>query len=141
MTPRLFNKSFVRFAAVGAINTVIGAAIMFALYNLAHLSYWLSSATNYIVGSILSFALNRSFTFSNKEKVTHTAPKFLVNIAVCYLVAYGIAKPVVACVLQGTSSTLNDNVAMAVGVLLFAALNYLGQRYFVFKKSSKSHPK
>lgn len=40
--------TLVRFVMVGVINTVVGTAIMFGLYNLAHCSYWVSSASNYI---------------------------------------------------------------------------------------------
>ena len=32
---------------------------MFAAYNLLHLSYWVSSASNYVVGSIVSYFLNK----------------------------------------------------------------------------------
>ena len=42
-------------------------AIMFGLYNLAHCSYWVSSAANYILTSILSYFLNKYFTFEVKE--------------------------------------------------------------------------
>lgn len=38
---------------VGVINTLVGTGVMFAAYNLLHLSYWVSSASNYVVGSIV----------------------------------------------------------------------------------------
>ena len=34
---------------VGVINTLVGTGVMFAAYNLLHLSYWVSSASNYVV--------------------------------------------------------------------------------------------
>ena len=52
-----------RFILVGIVNTLFGTAIMFVFYNVFHLSYWLSSASNYFFGSILSYFLNKSFTF------------------------------------------------------------------------------
>ena len=68
---KLFSWSIFRFALVGAVNTLVGMGIMFGLYNLAHCSYWLSSAANYVLTSILSFFLNKYFTFKSKEKSPH----------------------------------------------------------------------
>jgi len=124
----------VKFLLVGVINTLFGSAIMFGLYNLAGFSYWISSAANYFFGSILSFFLNKNFTFHNKDSLKHTVPRFVVNILVCYLLAYGIAKPMTLSVLQGFSVTVQENVAMFVGMCLFTGINYWGQRYFAFKE-------
>lgn len=55
----LVDQKLLRFIIVGCINTVVGTAIMFGLYNLASCSYWVSSAANYILTSILSFFLNK----------------------------------------------------------------------------------
>lgn len=124
----------VKFLFVGVVNTLFGTAIMFGLYNLAGCSYWISSAANYFFGSILSFFLNKTFTFQNKDSLKNTVPRFVLNILVCYLLAYGIAKPVTLHVLQGVSVTIQENVAMFVGMCLFTVLNYIGQRYFAFKE-------
>lgn len=63
MMKKLFDSTVVRFVLVGAVNTLFGAGIMFIFYNCLHLSYWLSSASNYFFGSILSYFLNKYFTF------------------------------------------------------------------------------
>jgi putative flippase GtrA len=52
---RLVDKTLARFIIVGFVNTGIGAALMFCLYNLFGWSYWAASAANYTVGSIASF--------------------------------------------------------------------------------------
>lgn len=132
-----FDSKMLRFIAVGVVNTLVGALLMFVLYNVAHLSYWVSSVANYVAGSILSFVLNRSFTFRNTDSVAKTAPRFVVNIVLCYLASYGAARPALSCVLRSASSVLRDNVAMAAGMVLFTALNYAGQRYFVFKENKE----
>ncbi len=124
----------IKFLIVGVVNTLFGAAIMFGLYNLAGCSYWLSSAANYFFGSILSFFLNKSFTFGNKDSLRNTVPKFVLNILICYLLAYGIAKPAVLYLLEGSPATIQENLAMFVGMCLFTAFNYIGQRYFAFKE-------
>ena len=130
----LIDKKLAKFLLVGVINTLVGTAIMFGLYNLAHCSYWVSSAANYILTSILSFFLNKYFTFGSKEKSAAEVLRFAVNIAVCYLLAYGIAKPLCLAALAGASAAVRDNVSMFVGMCLFTGFNYLGQRFFAFKQ-------
>ena len=89
----LIDRKLAKFLLVGVVNTLVGTAIMFGLYNLAHCSYWVSSAANYILTSILSFFLNKYFTFESKGNSAGEVLRFALNIAVCYLLAYGIAKP------------------------------------------------
>ena len=129
----LFDAKLLRFLIVGVINTLVGTAIMFGLYNLAHCSYWVSSAANYILTSILSFFLNKYFTFKNKEQSLSQVLRFVINIAVCYGVAYGIAKPLCRALLSNASVTVRDNISMLVGMVLFTGMNYMGQRFFAFK--------
>ena len=61
--------------------------------------------------------------------------RFVVNISVCYLLAYGLAKPAVGTVLGGIglSEQLQGNLTMLFGSGLFVVLNYFGQRFFAFK--------
>ena len=134
---KFLDATLIRFVIVGVINTGVGTAIMFGLYNLAHFTYWVSSASNYILTSILSFFLNKFFTFQNKEKSIGQVVRFAVNIAVCYLLAYGIAKPLCLHLLSGAAATVRDNVSMLVGMCLFTAFNYCGQRFFAFKKKNE----
>jgi putative flippase GtrA len=138
---KLFDPTFFRFLLVGCVNTLVGYGVMFGLYNLAGLhrwgdtGYWLSSAANYVVGSVVSFFLNKHFTFRNQEKGAGVVLRFVVNITVCYLLAYGLAKPAAAWVLGGLglSDQLQGNLTMLGGSGLFVLLNYFGQRFFAFK--------
>ncbi len=138
---KIFDPTFFRFLAVGVVNTLVGYGVMFGLYNLAGLhrwgdtGYWLSSAANYVVGSIVSFFLNKHFTFHNRETGAGVVVRFVVNISLCYLLAYGLAKPAVGWALGGIGLTpqLQGNLTMLFGSGLFVLLNYLGQRFFAFK--------
>ena len=121
---------------VGVINTLVGTGLMFILYNVFSVNYWISSASNYIVGSIVSYFLNKYFTFQNKEKSWKQILSFIVNITVCYLIAYSAAQPFVEWLLKDVSVTVRDNVAMLAGMVIYTALNYLGQRFFAFRGAS-----
>lgn len=132
----LFDAKLIKFILVGIANTLFSMVIMFLLYNLAHFGYWGSSAISYILGSILSFILNKSFTFQNKDSVLKTGLKFALNVAVCYVIAYSIAQPAVTWLLSGFALAQNvtDQISMLFGMCLFTGLNYIGQRFFAFKK-------
>ncbi|MDR0516064.1 MAG: GtrA family protein [Fibromonadaceae bacterium] len=120
----LLNQTFLKFCLVGLVNTAFGAAIMFLLYNLANCSYWLSSAANYVLGSILSFFLNKYFTFKAKHWSVKMIVFFILNIVVCYFTAFKIAEIIFS---QG-------NLALFFGMCLFTLMNYLGQKKLVFSK-------
>lgn len=134
---RLIDTTTLKFILVGVINTLVGTAVMFLLYNIIHTGYWIASASNYIVGSIVSYFLNKYFTFQNKEKSWKMIVLFVLNISVCYLLAYGIAKPFAVFLLQGLPQNIQENVAMLIGMCLFIILNYFGQRFLVFKKKEE----
>ena len=133
MKTQLFDKTVIKFLAVGVVNTLVGCGTMFLLYNLAHCSYWASSAANYVVGGIVSFFLNKYFTFQNKTWEWSQVWKFAANVTVCYLLGYGLAKSLVLHLLAGQAVNVQENVAMLVGMCLSTGLNYLGQRFFAFK--------
>ena len=132
MIKKLFHKTFLKFILVGVANTVFGTAIMFIMYNVFGVNYWISSASNYVCGSILSYFLNKYFTFKNQDKGIGVIIKFIINISLCYLIAYGAAKPLVRYILSGMGTKIQDNVAMLAGMGLFVILNYFGQRFFAF---------
>lgn len=131
----IVDKTMVKFLLVGIVNTLIGTGTMFVLYNVFNCSYWISSAGNYIVGSVVSYFLNKYFTFQNKSRSFLGILKFIINISLCYLLAYGAAKPAIKMVLTGADTRVQENIAMLLGMCIFVVLNYMGQRYFVFKQS------
>ena len=113
---------------------MFGTTIMFVLYNVFHQSYWVSSAANYFLGSILSYILNKYITFKYKGWDVSSVLKFSINIIVCYIIAYGIAKPLIEAIFEGFAKSIQENIALFVGMCVFVFINYFGQRLFVFKK-------
>jgi hypothetical protein len=47
--------------------------------------------------------------------------------------AYGIAKPIMKWILSDYSVTIQENISMLLGMCLFVAFNYIGQRFYAFK--------
>lgn len=135
MLVKIFDKIFLKFIIVGIINTMFGTVIMFLFYNFFDANYWISSVANYFFGSILSYYLNNKYTFKSNKKDIKTFEKFIVNICICYLIAYGVAKPLIRLILINYNKRFQENIAMLIGMILFVLFNYIGQRFFTFKES------
>ncbi|WP_276857840.1 GtrA family protein [Intestinimonas timonensis] len=130
---KLFDVSMLKFLLVGVGNTLLSTVIMFALEGLG---YWPSTAIAYVAGAVMSFFLNRRFTFHSDEVLWKAAVKFAVNVAVCYVAGYGLARLV-----MGALSPLNplpaiwwERLSKLVGMGLYTVLNYFGQRFFAFRR-------
>ena len=85
MAKKLIDKTHPQVPAGGVGNTLLSMALMFLLEGLG---YWPSTAIAYVAGAVMSFFLNRHFTFHSEETLGRSAVKFAVNVAVCYVVGY-----------------------------------------------------
>lgn len=136
---KLLDASVWKFLLVGVGNTLLSMVLMFLLEGLG---YWPSTAIAYVAGAVLSFFLNRHFTFRSEETLGRSAVKFAVNVAVCYLLGYGIAdwifQPLAGMVLApaGLSDLWLERLVKLAGMCLYTIFNYFGQRFFAFRKGS-----
>lgn len=133
---KFFDKTFIKFVIVGVINTIVGTAVMFLLYWVGA-GYWFSSAANYIVGSIVSYFLNKYYTFKESKRSPWQVLWFAIHIGVCYYVSHAVAKPIGEMLLPGTSLEMQESAAMLIAMGLFVILNYLGQKYIIFPDKKK----
>ena len=138
-----FIMEVIHFGMVGVINTLMGWGIMAVLYNLIHMNYWLSSGISYFIGSVFSYHANAKLTFKVEERDKWLPWRFALNIIVCYLIAFSVAKPFTGRVLDAIglssegriSTVLLENIAMILGMCLFIVMNFFGQKLFVFRKN------
>lgn len=156
---QFFDIKFWKFIIVGVINTIVGMGIMYGMFflgdtfhwydgiaaangwNASDVNTWVSSAVNYTLTSILSYILNKNITFKSRGNTGKSIMKFAINIAVCYLLAYGIAQPVTRWIMTTYFASVGDSVigyvTMFVGMVLFTGFNYMGQRFFAFREKEK----
>lgn len=130
---KLFDVTTIKFVIVGIINTLFGYGIALICLNLLHLNFWVSTVANYFFGSVLSYFLNKHYTFRYKDGDGKDVWRYVLEIAACYIISHGIAKPLCGLLLAQSSPKLRDNVAMIVGLVFFSAANYFGQKFYVFK--------
>lgn len=135
MKNKLLDASIPKFLLVGVGNTLLSAVLMILLEGLG---YWPSTAIAYVAGAVMSFFLNRRFTFQSRETMGRSAVKFALNVAVCYVLAYSIAQPLGGTVLgaMGLTGIWLERLTKLGGMGLYTVLNYFGQRFFAFQKKS-----
>ena len=130
------QNSFVRFLLVGLGNTLLSAMLMLALYNGLGVPPVVSSAIAYVAGAIMSFFLNRFYTFHSQERFWRSAVKFAINVAVLWTITTPLLQPWAAAQLSGLVGVRMANNLSLIGCMgIYTVLNYLGQRFFAFRKS------
>lgn len=136
---KLLGSEAVLYLLVGGSNTVLGWVLSWALPQIFHSGYWLTSAICMVIGGTYSYLLNKKFTFRAGE-MSHkkTLPRFVLNMAVCYFIAYGCAKPLLDALLDslrlGLSDDLTTTVKLLAANIVYIVVNYIGQKFFAFRK-------
>lgn len=130
---KIIDKSFLKFLVVGLINTGVSFVIMFLLEGLG---YWPSTIIAFVVGAAISFFLNKKFTFRSDENYIRAAVKFAVNVAVCYVVAFALAKPIMLAILSKTTLSFvwKERITKVFATGFYTLLNYFGQKFVAFNK-------
>ncbi len=125
MTSRIW-----RFSVVGVINTAVGLAVIYgALF--AGLGDFASNALGYGAGLIVSFALNRGWTFAGR---TRTLSRDAIGFGLAWVLAYLANLGVIAG--GRTLGFIENPFVQLSGVLVFAATFYPLTSRLVFASSS-----
>lgn len=132
----LLTGSFARFLLVGLFNTLVGLSASFAFFNLLHLNYWMSTFAGNTIGAVVSYTLNRTFTFRSNASVGSSWWKFTVVIWGCYGLSYGMSwllAEAAGSFMPKIPTGLLHNAAILAGNGLYTIGNYLGHKYFTFR--------
>lgn len=127
---------FIKFNIVGVMNTALDLGI-FALLTWAGLGEGLAKTVSYSCGVLNSYFWNSRWTFKQEHK--KSAREFLLFVLV-NLVSYAVAR----IVLQGSLTWLhieNANIRNLIATPVSVIVNFIGNRLFVFKKSSGAESK
>ena len=116
-----------KFLAVGALNTGVGLGVIYLAKYALDAGDVSANALGYAVGLVLSFALNRSWTFGHTGPVHKAAARFAVVIALAYLLN-------LATVLFSIHALgVNGYVAQALGIVPYTAFTFIASRYWAFE--------
>lgn len=147
---KLFDIKLWKFLLVGVINTLVGEGLKALFLALTPLGPLPASAISTALASVLSYFLNRYFTFKYKGNSAKAVGRFVLNILVCYVLSHAIALLLLYPLLTGAEGgwfaglglmtadkkSAADYIATYAGSCLFVGFNYLGQRFFAFKEDN-----
>jgi putative flippase GtrA len=119
---------FARYVAVGVLNTAIGYALIFAFMYAAGLSPKVSNVLGYAFGLVVSYGLNRVYTFHSRNA---KAPEF-VRFLLIFAIAFGANFAALALFLQMPQIPVPLSQLAAGGV--YVVTSYVLSRRFVFRE-------
>jgi putative flippase GtrA len=119
--------SMLRFCVVGLINTCAGLAIIYLLKWFFGIADVAANAGGYAVGMLVSFTLNRRWTFRHTGAPLYAAMYFVPIFGFAYSVNLGIVLGSIR------ELGIDGYVAQALGMPFYTAVFYLGSRYVAFR--------
>lgn len=123
------TSSFSRFLLVGFVNTAVGFCTILVFQYIFSAGYFLSNALGYAIGALVSYFLNKTFTFRNTRIHSEVLPRFVLTVASSYLINLAVLKFAVS------NSLWQLPAAMAQGaaVLAYTMSFYVISKHFAFK--------
>lgn len=122
---------FARYIGVGIFNSIFGFAVIFTLMYLLRLSPELSNLIGYACGIIVSYVLNRTFTFRSTEMRRIELPKFVIVFGL----AYGLNFVVLWISLQCLH--IAGFVSQIIAGFFYIIASYSLNKIFVFRNKRK----
>jgi len=120
-------QQLVKYGLVGVVNTTAGLAVIYAAMALLGLSPALSNALGFAAGFLLSYALNKKWTFNSAAPTHRSFALFACVVAVGYALNLSTVMTLIHIF------AVNPFIAQLGGVAVYAATVFLGSRYAAFK--------
>ena len=148
---KVLDRTFWLYVILGLFNYGLCSVVMLVLHNVYHVSKDASIIIEFALQTSISFLLNRFVTFRGIRISRWWPVKFFVAVGVSYLLAkvlllklfeYLITLPFfisIADRIQGIAARDADplkfrqNLVMLACTFAYCVINYIGQRYYVFR--------
>ncbi len=119
-----------RYLLVGLFNTALGFAIIFGCMYLLKMNPITSNVTGYLCGLVVSYFLNKFFTFRSTNRSRAEMLRFLVVFVAAYLANFGM---LLLCI---DVLHVHEAVSQVVAGGVYVAASFLLNKYYVFKQAA-----
>lgn len=120
----------IRFALVGLFNTTIGLAAIYAVMYFGRTGPAIANAVGYAIGLVVSFLLNRLWTFKDSRPIRSVLQYYVLVAAFSYALNLAIVLTAV------NGFEVNTYLAQLLGVFVYTGVMFFGCRWFVFRIST-----
>ena len=127
------TNTLLRFMYIGLINTCIGLSLIFLLLNVVGWPYWMSTSIGNGIGAIVSYFLNKNFTFKSKVNDKKGITLFVLVIVGSYIISYRLGYSLITNSLFINLGIYTEEFSVLIAAMIYTVLNYLGQRYVTFR--------
>jgi polyisoprenyl-phosphate glycosyltransferase len=126
--------TLIRYLLVGVVNTLVGLSTIYLAMYFLQMNLASSNAFGYTIGIMVSFVLNKKWTFDNQDHVVYSFLRYLLVLLVAYVAN-------LATVLFADSHfDLNPYLSQALGIIPYTTIGFLGSRYFAFREQRGIQP-
>lgn len=119
-----------RFGLVGILNTLIGLSCIYLVIYFFNADAGIANAVGYAIGLLVSFLLNRMWTFNDNKRIAAVLPKFLLVAVISYLLNLA------AVVIGNRHFGINPYVVQLLGMMVYTPIMFAGCRIFVFNSTA-----
>jgi putative flippase GtrA len=119
---------FSKYILVGLLNTLIGYLIIFSFMYILKMPPEISNFFGYAFGLILSYSLNRYFTFNSNQLKRKEFPRFLI----IFCIAYTANLLMLLILIYGWA--INDAAGQLIAGLIYVSTSFFMNQRYVFKK-------
>lgn len=119
-------RQLLKFAMVGVLNTALGYAVIFGCMYLLGLGAVISNVLGYAAGLVVSYSLNRSFTFRSSGARRAEMIRFVAIFLLAYLANLGVL------VLLIRRFGWHEGVAQVIAGVVYFGLSFVLNKYYVF---------
>ena len=129
---RKLLKQLVKFFGVTQIAWLLDLAVYTVLFQFSGVYYIISKAISYTCGAVLSYVLNRKFTFTGDNPIKRTVPRFIV------VNAFSLSASLFSMHVFGNALHLDEWVCYFLSIAFSFSINYLGNKLWVFKEEKRN---
>ena len=126
-----FSKYFSKYLLVGVVNTIFGFSIIFGLMwlEIPAITPKVANFAGYFCGFILSYFLNKHFTFESKNSHRRDFTRFAIVMLCAYLINLATLE-IALFWLQ-----INKYLAQIIAGIAYTISGYIFSRFFAFKSA------
>lgn len=127
---KFLRFSLIKYLLVGVINTIFGFSIVFLLMFFGVMPE-VANFLGYFCGFILSYFLNKHFTFKSQNSHRRDFWRFFIAMAGAYLINF------IALIIAHRICGVDKYIAQVIAGVCYTISGYVFSRFFAFKSAEK----